>query len=93
MPLMLSKTYEALRAAGAPEDKARAAAEELASGEARLAGIDWKLAASEARLASLDRKLARLIWAVVINAAATMTMLVKHGWWRFRAPLSLNACR
>jgi hypothetical protein len=43
-----------------------------------LAGIDWKLAAAEARLASLDRKLARLIWAVVINAAATMTMLVKH---------------
>jgi hypothetical protein len=70
--LMLSKTYEALRAAGA-EDKALAA-DELASGEARLAGIDWKLAASEARLASLDR----LIWAVVINATATMTMLVKH---------------
>src|SRR5262249_49788563 len=43
----------------------------------RLAGIDWKLAAAEARLASLDRKLARLIWAIVINAAATMTMLVK----------------
>jgi len=34
LPLMPSKTYEALRAAGAPEDKARAAAEELASGEA-----------------------------------------------------------
>jgi len=32
LPIVLSKTYDdALRAAGAPEDKARAAAEELAS--------------------------------------------------------------
>src|SRR5258708_32159163 len=36
MPVMLSKTYEALIAAGAPEDKARAAAEELAGYEARI---------------------------------------------------------
>ena len=31
MALMLSKTYDALIAAGAPEDKAREAAEEIAS--------------------------------------------------------------
>ena len=35
MPLMLSKTYEAFLAAGAPEDKARAAAEEIAVYETR----------------------------------------------------------
>ncbi len=33
MPLMLSKTYDALRAAGASEDQAREAAEELADYE------------------------------------------------------------
>ena len=36
MSIMLSKTYDALLAAGAPEDKARAAAEEIAGYENRL---------------------------------------------------------
>jgi hypothetical protein len=35
MAVMLSKTYDALVAAGVPEDKARAAAEELARYESR----------------------------------------------------------
>ena len=43
MALMLSKTYEALIAAGAPEDKAREAAEELAGYEARFAKIESDL--------------------------------------------------
>jgi hypothetical protein len=40
---MLSKTYDALIAAGAPEDKAREAAEELAGYEARFAKIESDL--------------------------------------------------
>ena len=43
MPLMaltLSKTYDAFRAAGAPDDKARDAAEEIAGFEDRLSGIE-----------------------------------------------------
>jgi hypothetical protein len=44
MPLMMSKTYDALLAAGAPEEKARAAAEEIALYEARFARIDSDLA-------------------------------------------------
>ena len=44
MPVMLSKTYEALVAVGAPEDKARAATEELAGYEARFAKIETDLA-------------------------------------------------
>jgi hypothetical protein len=43
MALMLSKTYDALIAAGAPEDKAREAAEELAGYEARFAKIESDL--------------------------------------------------
>ncbi len=45
MAMMLSKTYEAFRAAGAPDDKAREAAEEIAGFENRLAtiGADMKL--------------------------------------------------
>ena len=36
MPVMLTKTYDALRAAGAPEEHAKAAAEEIAGFERRL---------------------------------------------------------
>ncbi len=44
MTVMLSKTYDALISAGAPEEKARAAAEELAAYETRFAKIDTDLA-------------------------------------------------
>jgi len=40
MAMMLSKTYEAFRAAGAPDDKAREAAEEIAGFENRLTNIE-----------------------------------------------------
>ena len=75
MALMLSKTYEALLAAGAPEDKAREAAEELAGYENRLASIDN-------RLSSVEGKLTVIIWAMGINAAATIAILgvlLRHG--------------
>jgi hypothetical protein len=44
MAVMLSKTYDALVAAGAPEEKARAAAEELAGYETRFAKVETDLA-------------------------------------------------
>ena len=44
MAVMLSKTYDARVAAGAPEEKARAAAEELAGYETRFAKIETDLA-------------------------------------------------
>ena len=43
MALMLSKTYDALKAAGAPEEKAREAAEEIAGFEDRLTAIESDL--------------------------------------------------
>ena len=43
MTIMLSKTYDALKAAGAPDEKAREAAEEIAGYENRLAGIESEL--------------------------------------------------
>ncbi|OHC73375.1 MAG: hypothetical protein A3G18_11810 [Rhodospirillales bacterium RIFCSPLOWO2_12_FULL_58_28] len=44
MSIMLSKTYDALLAAGAPEDKARAAAEEIAGYENRLVRLEVMVA-------------------------------------------------
>jgi hypothetical protein len=43
MAVMLSKTYDALMAAGAGDEKARAAAEELAGYESRFARIESDL--------------------------------------------------
>lgn len=50
---MLSKTCEALRAAGAPDDKAREAAEEIAGFENRLTRLEVMLALVLAGVASL----------------------------------------
>ncbi len=68
MPLMLSKTYDALISAGAPDDKAREAAQELADYENGPASIDN-------RLAAVEGKLTVMIWAIGINAAATIAIL------------------
>ena len=43
MAIMLSKTYDALLAAGAPDDKAREAAEELATYERDISNIKGDL--------------------------------------------------
>ena len=82
MAIMLAKTYHALKAAGAPEDDAIAAAEELADYENRLSAIDNRLSvmdgrcvAIEGRLAGIEGKLAVVIWAIGINAAATIAIL------------------
>ncbi len=63
MAVMLSKTYDALIAAGAPEDKARAAAEELAGYENRFAKIETDLAV--------------LKWMVGVNLAASLSLVIK----------------
>jgi hypothetical protein len=61
--VMLSKTYDALVAAGAPEDKARAAAEEPDGYESRFAKIETDLAV--------------LKWMVGVNLAASLSLVIK----------------
>ncbi|MGH7045064.1 MAG: hypothetical protein ACREE2_01575 [Stellaceae bacterium] len=89
MPLMLSKTKYALRDAGAFDEKARAAVEEPADSENRLASIDNKLSvfdghfiaiegrfqSIDARFQAIETKLNVVIWAIGINAAATIAIL------------------
>jgi hypothetical protein len=62
MPLMLSQTYDAFVAAGAPEDKARAAAEEIAAYENRLSGIGARLSGIEVRLSGIEATMATKAW-------------------------------
>ncbi len=61
LALMLSKTHDALRAAGAPDDKAREAAEEIAGFEDRLPVVES------------DLKL--LKWMVGFNLALSMVIV------------------
>ena len=61
MAMMLSKTYDALRSAGAPENKARAAEEEIAGFENRLTGI------------GADLRLVK--WIAGFNLAFTLSLL------------------
>ena len=61
MALVLSKTYDAFKAAGAPDDKAREAAEEIAGFEDRLHGVES------------DVKLVK--WMVGFNLALSMTIV------------------
>ncbi len=63
MAIMLSKTYEALRAAGAPDEKARDAAVEIATYENRLANIE-----ADVRL---------LKWMVGLVLAGVLSLVVK----------------
>jgi hypothetical protein len=63
MAVMLSKTYDALIAAGAPDDKARAAAEELA--------------AYESRFSKIETDLAVLKWMMGVNLAASLSLVIK----------------
>ena len=62
MPVMLSITYDALVAAGAPEDKARAAAEELAGYESPFAKVERPRG---------------LKWMVGVNLAASLSLVIK----------------
>jgi hypothetical protein len=89
MALMLAKTYAAFKAAGVDEDQAQAAAEELAAFDVRFASMEGSLARMDGKLSAIDGKITAiegrfsvLLWAVGINAAATIAILgvlLRHG--------------
>lgn len=68
MALQLGALREALIEGGTSPEKAAAAAEEVASYENRLAGVETKLVA-------LDGKVNLLTWMVGFNLAMTATVL------------------
>jgi phage shock protein A len=81
MALMLSKTYDALLAAGAPEDKARDAAEEIAACENRLTRIETDIALIKADLTSfrgeMRQTMATKTW--VLSAMLAQTLVILGG--------------
>lgn len=89
MTTMVTEVYDALREAGASEEKARRAAEALTgyderSGhiEARLGVVEGRLAGIEGRLAGFDARLSLMQWAIgllVPLQIATTIKLFVHG--------------
>jgi hypothetical protein len=70
MPAMSSELYDALLAAGAPEDKARAAATAALSFEDRCDRIARRLVAHDGRFTLLQ-------WMLAFNLAISVALLFK----------------
>ena len=82
MALMLPKTYAAFKAARVGEDQAQPAAEGLAAFEARFATIENNISQMDGKITSIEGKVTVLLWAVGVNAAATIAILgvlLRHG--------------
>lgn len=82
MTTMVAEVYDALREAGASEEKARRAAEALAQYDDRFGRIDSRLAGIEGRLTGMDARLSMLQWAVGLLIALQIAVAVKlfvHG--------------
>jgi len=75
MTVMLAKTCAALKAAGASEEQAQAAAEELGDAREQYDELRSGLGQIHADIAYLRGRFDVLIWAVGINAAATIAIL------------------
>jgi len=85
MTTMIAEVYDALMAAGSPEDKARKAAEAVAGYENRFTTVDQRLAKMEGefnqRFAKIEGEIKLLTWMVGFNLAATVGvffMLLRH---------------
>ena len=85
MTTMIAEVYDALVAAGSPEDKARKAAEAIAAYENRFAGIEQRLIKMDGdisqRFARIDGEIRLLSWMVGFNLAGTVGiifMLLRH---------------
>lgn len=78
MARMIAEVYDALKSAGADEDKARAAATAVAGQlefDGRLDRIDTRLDRIEARVAKLETDMAALKWMIGANIALTILAL------------------
>jgi hypothetical protein len=74
MTTMIAEVYDALVAAGSPEEKARKAAEAIA-------GYENRFAALEQRLTRIEGEIRLLSWMIGFNLAGTVGiifMLLRH---------------
>jgi len=83
MSTMILEVYDALKAAGAPEEKAQAAATVLADTDNRFDKIDSELAATKLDLAVVKAELALVKW-IVSGIGFGVLLLVLRSFWPIR---------
>lgn len=91
MSVMIAELYDALRDAGASEEKARAAAKAVSDNESRLdkldarmgglegrfAGIQSQIDGMKAQIEALRMRMDTMTWVLGFNAAMTVAILVR----------------
>lgn len=84
MTTMVAEVYDALREAGASEEKARRAAEALAGHDerftrldGRIAAVEGRMTALEGRMAAIEARLATMQWVIALVCALQIAILVK----------------
>ena len=75
MTVMLAKTYAALKAEGVPDEQAQSAAEELGNTHDQFSELRSGLGQIHSRIAYMRGHFDVMIWAVGVNAAATIAIL------------------
>ena len=75
MALQLGALRDALIDAGASEDKAQRAAEELAGYQSEFAAVRGVLNGIDARLNGVDARITMLTWVITLHAAVTLAIL------------------
>jgi hypothetical protein len=77
MTTMIVTLYEALRAAGAPEDKAQAAARALAEHDRRFDRVDTELAAIRGELKALEGQVVMVKWITGATFAGILALILR----------------
>jgi len=80
MSTMIAKVYEALKEAGASEEKSKAAAQALADYDNRFDRLDLDLAGIRGELAVLKAELAMVKW-IVSGVGFGVLLLVLRSFW------------
>jgi hypothetical protein len=75
MTRRIVEPYEALRAAGAPEDKAQAAARVLAKHDRRFDRVDAELAAIRGELKALEGQIVMVQWITGATFAGILALI------------------
>jgi hypothetical protein len=77
MTTMIALLYEALRAAGAPEDKAQAAARALAEHDRRFDHVDAELATIRGELKALKGQVVMVKWITGATFAGILALILR----------------
>jgi hypothetical protein len=77
MTTMIVELYEALGAAGAPEDKAQAAARALADHERRFDHVDTELATIRGEIKAVEGQVVMVKWTTGATLAGILALVLR----------------